>query len=89
MVVDGNRKRKNPSVQVDVAADNIADDDIADGSLTVHPSEAGFSIDDCDTGGANPSPVTDHCRLSPVGGQYNNRSVHAMSLLHRKKNEMI
>ena len=52
MVVDGNRKRTQPSEGVDLAADNIADDDLPEDYLTVHPSEAGFSSDDCDTEGS-------------------------------------
>ena len=44
MVVDGNRKRTQPSVQVGLAADNIEDDGVPDDYLTVHPSEVGFSI---------------------------------------------
>ena len=37
-----------------MAADNIADDELPDDYLTVHPSEAGFaSDDDCDTEGSD------------------------------------
>ena len=62
-----------------MAADNIADDGVPEDYLTVHPSEAGFYNDDCDTEGSESVSSDGALPLIPRG-----RAIQQSSMAHHE-----